>query len=367
MAIIAPPPFDEGRTMTLLTNTGSNTTIDERVSRTPWYIKVLRRPEFGALLGAVVIFAVFTAADTTGQFATFGGAAGWADFAAPVGIVSVFVALLMIGGEFDLSAGVMVGTSGLFAGLLITQLGLPVWLAIVATMVMAALVGLVNGILVIRTALPSFIVTLGTFFVLKGANLAITKGLTGTVRVSGVDEGAGFDSARTIFATTFDIGGAQFQISVIWWIAVTILATILLTRTVFGNWIFASGGDSNAARNAGVPVDRTKITLFVMTSMAAALVGIMFLLRLRGMQAGQGVGQEFYYIIAAAVGGCLLTGGAGSAIGASIGALIMGFAAVGIPYALWDQDWVSTFLGVILFGAVLINVTISRRAQGGKK
>jgi len=233
---------------------------------------------------------------------------------------------------------------------------------------MAALVGFINGLLVVRTALPSFIVTLATFFVLKGVNLAVTKAITGTVRVDGVDEAEGFDAARGLFASTFTIGGAQFQISVIWWVVLTALATVLLTRTAFGNWIFASGGDANAARNAGVPVNRTKITLFVMTSMSAALVGIMFLLRLRGMQAGQGVGQEFYYIIAAAVGGCLLTGGAGSAIGASIGALIMGFAAVGIPYALWDQDWVSTFLGVILFLAVFINVTISRRAsKGGKK
>ena len=353
--------------MAFLTET-SNIKLDERVAKTPFYMKMLRRPELGALLGAIVIFIIFSFADTTGQFATLAGAAGWTDFAAPVGIVAVFVALLMIGGEFDLSSGVMVGTSGLFAGLLITQLGWALWPAIIATLAMAALVGFINGLLVVRTALPSFIVTLATFFVLKGVNLAVTKAITGTVRVDGVDEAEGFDAARGLFASTFTIGGAQFQISVIWWVVLTALATVLLTRTAFGNWIFASGGDANAARNAGVPVNRTKITLFVMTSMSAALVGIMFLLRLRGMQAGQGVGQEFYYIIAAAVGGCLLTGGAGSAIGASIGALIMGFAAVGIPYALWDQDWVSTFLGVILFLAVFINVTISRRAsKGGKK
>jgi simple sugar transport system permease protein len=354
--------------MSFLAPTGNiNLTADDRVAKTPWYVSILRRPELGALLGAVVIFIVFTAADTTGQFATLSGAAGWTDFAAPVGIVAVFVALLMISGEFDLSAGVMVGTSGLFAGLLISELGWGVWPTILATLAMAAVVGFVNGLLVVRTALPSFIVTLGTFFVLKGANLAITKGLTGTVRVSGVDQADGFDSARVLFASEVPIAGANFQITIVWWIALTALATILLTRTVFGNWIFASGGDANAARNAGVPVNRTKVILFVLTSMSAALVGVMFLLRLRGMQAGQGVGQEFYYIIAAAVGGCLLTGGAGSAIGASIGALIMGFAAVGIPYALWDQDWVSTFLGVILFSAVLINITISRRAQGGRK
>jgi simple sugar transport system permease protein len=273
----------------------------------------------------------------------------------------------MIAGEFDLSSGVMVGTAGLLMGNLVSELGLDVWPSMLITLVFAGLVGLANGYLVIKTGLPSFIVTLATFFVLKGVNLAVTKMLTGTVRVDGIDVASDFESARTWFATKIEIGSASFQISVVWWILFTVFATWLLTRTAFGNWIFAAGGDANAARNAGVPVARTKITLFVLTSMAAALVGAMTLLELRGMQAGQGVGQEFYYIIAAAVGGTLLTGGAGSAIGASIGAAIMGFAAIGIPYALWDQDWVSTFLGVILFLAVLVNTWLSKRAKGARK
>lgn len=340
---------------------------DERIGNVSFFTKLLRRPEFGALLGAIVIYVLFAVVDTTGQFTTLQGTAGWTDFAAPVGIIAVFVALLMIAGEFDLSSGVMVGTSGLLLGLLVSEFGWGVWPAIAFVFVFAGLIGLMNGMLVIKTGLPSFIVTLATFFVLKGANLAVTKGFTGTVRVDGIDKADGFDAARDIFATTFQIGDAKFQISVIWWIAITILGTILLNNTAFGNWIFASGGDKNAARNAGVPVDRTKVTLFIMTSMSAALVGIMLVLRLRGMQAGQGVGQEFYYIIAAAVGGTLLTGGAGSAIGASIGAAIMGIAAIGIPYAMWDQDWVSTFLGIILFAAVLVNTLISRKANGARK
>jgi len=341
--------------------------LDERMGRVSFFTTALRRPEFGALIGALVIFTVFALVDTTGQFAQLQGAAGWTKFAAPVGIVSIFVALLMIAGEFDLSSGVMVGTAGLLMGNLVSEVGMGVWEAMLVTMMFAAIVGLINGILVIRTGLPSFIVTLATFFVLKGVNLAVTKMLTGTVRVDGVDEGPGFEEARLWFATKIDIGTASFQISVVWWIAFTLFATWLLTRTTFGNWIFASGGDPNAARNAGVPVARTKITLFVLTSMSAALVGVMVLLELRGMQAGQGVGQEFYYIIAAAVGGTLLTGGAGSAIGASIGAAIMGFAAIGIPYALWDQDWVSTFLGVILFLAVFVNTILAKRASGARK
>ena len=340
---------------------------DERVQRVSLVTKALRRPELGALIGALVIFIVFALVDTTGQFAQLQGAAGWTKFAAPIGIVSIFVALLMIAGEFDLSSGVMVGSAGLLLGNLISEAHMGVWPAILTTLVFAALVGLANGFLVIRTGLPSFIVTLATFFVLKGMNLAVTKLITGTVRVDGVDTGEGFDTARSWFATKIEFGGASFQVSVIWWIGFTIFATWLLTRTTFGNWIFASGGDANAARNAGVPVARTKITLFVLTSVAAALVGCMTLLELRGMQAGQGIGQEFYYIIAAAVGGTLLTGGAGSAIGASIGAIIMGFAAIGIPYALWDQDWVSTFLGVILFLAVLVNTWLSKQAKGARK
>jgi simple sugar transport system permease protein len=340
---------------------------DERIQRVSLITKALRRPELGALIGALVIFVVFALVDTTGQFAQLQGAAGWTKFAAPIGIVSIFVALLMIAGEFDLSSGVMVGSAGLLLGNLISEAHMGVWPAILTTLVFAAFVGLANGYLVIKTGLPSFIVTLATFFVLKGVNLAVTKLITGTVRVDGVDTGEGFETARSWFATKIEFGGASFQVSVIWWIGFTIFATWLLTRTTFGNWIFASGGDPNAARNAGVPVARTKITLFVLTSVAAALVGCMTLLELRGMQAGQGIGQEFYYIIAAAVGGTLLTGGAGSAIGASIGAVIMGFAAIGIPYALWDQDWVSTFLGVILFLAVLVNTWLSKQAKGARK
>lgn len=340
---------------------------DERVVKTSIATRMLRRPELGALLGAFVIFTLFWSVDTTGNFAGIGGTAGWTDIAAPIGIIAVFVSLLMIGGEFDLSTGVMVGTAGLLAGLLVTEFGLNMWVAIPIVLLFAGLVGLVNGLIVIKTGLPSFIVTLATFFVLRGANLAITKEITGTVRVSGIEQAAGFDSAHALFASRIMVGTSSFQISILWWIGVTILATWLLTRTRFGNWIFASGGDKNAARNAGVPVDNTKIALFMMTSMASAFVGIMFVLRLQGMQAGQGIGMEFFYIIAAAVGGTLLMGGAGSAIGASIGAAIMGIADIGIPYALWDQDWRWTFIGVILLAAVLVNTFIGNRAKGAKR
>jgi simple sugar transport system permease protein len=345
----------------------TNTAPDERVKKASFLTKALRRTEVGALLGAIAIFVLFTSTDTTGNFAKLPGIAGWTDIAAPIGIVAIAVALLMIAGEFDLSSGVMVGTTGLLAGMIVSKLGVNIWLSIVIAMIFAAGIGFVNGYLVVKTKLPSFIITLATFFILKGANFALTMILTGSVRVTGVEKAEGYESAKAVFASTFKIGDQNFQISMLWWLLLTVAATFVLTRTKYGNWIFAAGGDANAARNAGVPVNRTKIALFMVTSMAAALVGIIFVLRLQGMQAGQGVGQEFYYIIAAAVGGTLLTGGAGSAIGASIGAVIMGMAYIGIPFSLWNSDWTSTFLGVILFTAVMINTYIGRKAAGGKR
>jgi simple sugar transport system permease protein len=339
---------------------------DERLVQTTRITRVLRRPELGALLGAIVVFMMFAFFDTTGTFASLSGAARWTDVASTVGIVAVPVALLMIAGEFDLSSGVMVGTAGLLAGLLTTEYNLSIWPSILITLAFAAGIGLINGWLVMLTGLPSFIVTLAMFFSLRGINLGVTKALTGTVRVAGIDKSTGYDSASKIFATTF-WEPYGFQITVVWWILITVVATTVLTKTQFGNWIYAVGGDANAARNTGVPVRRTKITLFVFTSMSSALVGIMALLRLRSMQAGQGIGQEFTFIIAAVVGGCLLTGGFGSAIGATIGAAIIGMAFIGIAYADWNTDWSWLFLGVILFIAVLVNTFISKRAQGANK
>src|SRR3954452_18588000 len=339
---------------------------DERLVQTSRVTRVLRRPELGALLGAIVVFIMFALFDTTGTFASLSGAARWTDVASTVGIVAVPVALLMIAGEFDLSSGVMVGTSGLLCGLLTTEYNVPMWPAILITFAFAACIGLINGWLVMLTGLPSFIVTLAMFFSLRGINLGATKAITGTVRVAGLNDVSGFDSAAKIFSSTF-WHPYDYRISVLWWIGITVVATVVLTKTRFGNWIFAVGGDANAARNTGVPVRRTKITMFVATQLAAALAGIISLTRLASLQAGQGVGDEFTFIIAAVVGGCLLTGGFGSPIGAGIGAAILGMAFIGITYAGWNTDWQSLFLGVILFAAVLVNTFIGKRAAGAKK
>ncbi|MFD6066466.1 MULTISPECIES: ABC transporter permease [Amycolatopsis] len=339
----------------------TTTMLDERIAKPRLLDRLVVRPEIGALLGAVVVFLFFTL--VTEQFFSGSGVATWLDDASTLGIMAVAVSLLMIGGEFDLSAGVMTASTALVTATLATQAGWNVWLALFASLVFALAVGAFNGWLVMRTGLPSFIVTLGTFLALQGLNLGVTRLVTGTVQVSGMRSADGYESAGFVFASTVDIGGTAFQISILWWIGFAVLAAWLLVRTRFGNWIFAVGGSAQSSRAVGVPVVRTKILLFMTTALAAWLVGSINILRFASVQANQGIGLEFQYIIAAVIGGCLLTGGFGSAIGAAIGALIFGMARQGIVFARWDSDWFMLFLGVMLLSAVLVNNAFRRRAE----
>jgi simple sugar transport system permease protein len=336
---------------------------DERLANISMMSRILRRPEIGALLAAVVVAIFFWTQNAL--FLKLDGIANWTDVASTIGIPAVVVALLMIGGEFDLSAGVMTGSAGLMMGILATEVGMNIWLAIVLTLIAATTVGFLNGYMVMRTKLPSFIVTLATFFILQGVNLGVTKAITNQVSVSGLDLAAGYDSANKLFGGSFS--SHDFRITVVWWLVITALGTWVLTRTRVGNWIFGVGGDANAARNVGVPVAPVKIGMFMTTSFVCALTGIMIALRLASTQAGQGVGEEFQYIIAAVVGGCVLTGGYGSAVGASLGATIIGMAFIGIQFSGWNTDWRFLFLGVILLAAVLVNNFIRKRAEGARR
>jgi simple sugar transport system permease protein len=323
--------------------------------------RLLARPELGSAIGAVAVFAFF--AWQADRFATVGGMANFLDPASTLGIMAVAVGLLMIGGEFDLSAGALTGSTGLVTAMLAAEAGWNVWLAMLVALLFALAIGLLNGVLVIRTGLPSFIVTLGTFLALQGANLGVTKQVTETVQVRGLGEAAGYDSARSVLASTVELGGADFRISIAWWVGLTALATWVLLRTRAGNWILAVGGSAPAARAVGVPAARTKIALFLTTATAAWLVGCMTALRLRSVQANAGIGEEFQYIVAAVIGGCLLTGGYGSAVGAAVGALIFGMARQGIVFAGWDSDWFQLFLGVMLLLAALLNRLVRVRAE----
>jgi simple sugar transport system permease protein len=336
--------------------------LDERVAKTSPLRRLLVRPEMGALAGSVAVWVFFAIVAGRNGFLSMAGTATYLQVAAELGILAVAVALLMIGGEFDLSIGSILGASGMIVSALAVTFNWNLWLAMAVAMAFALLVGFFNGYLVLRTGLPSFIVTLATLYIVRGATIGATRLLTGRTQIGGLDKAPGFDTARAVFASTVSIGGASFSISILWWLLVAGVATWILLRTSFGNWIFGCGGNVQAARNVGVPVDRVKITLFMGTAAAACLVALIQAVTFTGADVLRGDGQEFYAIIAVVVGGTLLTGGYGSAVGALLGALIFGMVKQGIVFARVDADWFQVVLGVMLLIAVLVNRFVRGRA-----
>jgi simple sugar transport system permease protein len=326
--------------------------------------RLLARPEIGALAAAIVIFLFFYAVAPT--FRTFDAASTYLYASSTIGIVAVGVAMLMIGGEFDLSAGVAVTTAALCTGMICYELSLNVWAGVVISLAVALAIGFVNGYLVVRTGIPSFLVTLSTFFILQGLNLGVTKLVTGAVASPDITQLDGFSSAKAVFASNIDLGFMSLNITVLWWILFVAVGTWVLLRTRVGNWIFASGGNEASARAVGVPVRKVKIGLFMTVGFLAWFLGMHLLFNFSTVQAGIGVGNEFIYIIAAVVGGALLTGGYGSAVGSALGALIFGMTTQGIVFAGWDPNWFKTFLGVMLLGAVMVNLYIKNYAAQRK-
>ena len=361
--------------------------VDDRLRPTSRLTRLFRRPELGALAGTLLVVLAFTVfAGDTGLFSSR-GIINVLQVSAELGILASAVALLMIGGEFDLSIGSIIGFAGVVIGLAVTEFHLPLVFAVLLAFLLAILIGYVNGLLVIRTGLPSFIVTLAFLFILRGLTLALTRAKTGRTQVPYIVA----DEVKDSFVVNLFAGNAFGRLfrwlgeigviglrpdgmpavpgvpaSVLWWIGVTVVATWVLLNTRFGNWIFAVGGDPNAARNIGVPVERVKIVLFILTALAATLFATIQVLSVGSADTLRGTQKEFEAIIAAVIGGCLLTGGYGSAIGAAFGALIFGLVQMGIFYTGIDTDWFKVFLGSMVLVAVLFNNYVRRRVTEAK-
>lgn len=332
---------------------------DERLKETSLLRKILTRPELGAVAGAIAVWLFFALVAGRSGFLTARGTAAYLEVAAELGILAVPVSLLMIAGEFDLSIGTMIAATGMIIAVLASPDGFqfPIWFGIVVAALFAMGVGFLNGLVVVKTRLPSFIVTLGTFFILAGVTIGLTRLLTGQTTLGKLNAVGDYASAKFFFGSSV----GRFNVSIVWWILIAAAATWTLLRTRFGNWIFGSGGNADAARNLGVPVTRVKITLFMCTALSAWLVATIEAISFANSDVLRGTGREFEAIIATVIGGTLLTGGYGSAIGPAIGALIFGMVQQGIVFAGIDSDWYKAFLGMMLIVAVLLNNFIRQR------
>lgn len=364
--------------------TDADVMADERIKSESFATRLMKRPELGAI-GGVILVTIFFLITADSSMFTLSGIINFLTPAAQLGILGIAAAMLMIGGEFDLSIGSMVAFAGMIFGALAVNLGFPLIVAIPLTMAVAAIMGALNGTIVIRTGLPSFIVTLAFLFILRGATLVGLKVLTnGSTQLRGVRNAVEGDFLTPIFSgdafgglfrwlaekgvvEKFNSGAPKvpgIPVEILWFIGFALVATFVLLRTPAGNWIFATGGDSNAAANSGVPVKRVRIALFMLTACSAALVAIITVIDAGSTDARRGFAKEFEAIITAVIGGCLLTGGYGSAIGAFFGAIIFGMVTIGLTYTDFDQDWFQIFLGGMLLLAVVFNNVIRKRVTG---
>jgi simple sugar transport system permease protein len=324
--------------------------------------RALARPSSSAIAGLVVAVVLFGL--LVPGLLTAGGLAGVLDVAAPLGIGAVAVALLLVAGEFDFSIGAAAAASALLSALLIAESGWSTWPALAVGLLAALLVGVVNGVLVVNTGLPSFLVTLATLLLLQGLVSHGIRILTHSGRIEALDDAPGWGAATTLFASSVDVGGGLFRVSLLWFLGVTALGTWALWRTKFGNALFAIGGARRAAGELGVPVRRTRVALFCLTAAAGWLIGTLGLVRLHGVQVGApGLATAVDFIVIAVIGGCLLTGGYGSTVGAAIGALVYAVAREGIALAGWDPHWFPAFLGVLLLVALLANGVVRYRLK----
>jgi simple sugar transport system permease protein len=365
---------------------------DERLREIGRVRKLFARPEFGALAGTVMVFLLFgLSAGGSGMFSAE-GVINWGTVAAFLGILAVGAALLMIAGEFDLSIGSMIGFAGMMLAIPCLYWGWPVWLSVLFAFALAMALGWLNGWLVIKTGLPSFIVTLAFYFILRGLSLAISVLLTGKTILSSNGDAILRDLVATdplvqwffqghvlkdLFNSLAQAGwmaarddGSALAIGVpkvmAWWLLLTGVGAFVLARTAVGNWILAIGGDANAAKNVGIPVAKVKIGLFVFMAFCATLFAVLQVADAGSAAADRGLQKEFEAIIAAVIGGCLLTGGFGSVIGAALGAVIFGVVQIGIGYTSIDNNWYRVFLGGMLLAAVLFNNYVRRRVALGR-
>ena len=316
--------------------------------------RFLLRPEATALAALVVLFVVFTILSPH-LFPTKLTYISVMSVAAELGIVSIGVTLLMIGGHFDLSVGAVLGVTSYVSVMLMRDFGLQPIVAGPIAVAVGACLGAINGVIVVRFRIHSFVVTLGTMLIWRGVNIALTGGFPMTVEIPPVFKD--IMSGRLL-------GG--FRMSMLWFFVIGVVVTFLLVRTRFGNWIQATGQNKEAARNLGVPVDRVTITLFTIASSLAAVAGVIQVARFSSVDALRGEGIELQAVAVTVIGGTILSGGFGSIIGTMLGAITFGMIQVGLVLAGAPGHFFRTLTGLIVVGAVILNTDVARRLARSK-
>lgn len=274
------------------------------------------------------------------------------------GILAIGMLLVILNGGIDLSVGSTLGLSGVVAGYLMQGVTLntfgvvlypPVWVVVILTCTLGALVGAVNGVLIAYLRVPAFVATLGVLYVARGVALLMTNGLTFN-NLGGRPElgNTGFDWLG--FNRLFGV-----PIGVLVLALLAILCFVMLSRSAFGRWLYASGGNERAAELSGVPVKRVKIIVYVLSGISAAIAGLVLSSQLTSAGPTAGTTYELTAIAAVVIGGAALTGGRGTIGGTMLGAFVIGFLSDGLVIIGVSSYWQTVFTGAVIVLAVLLN------------
>lgn len=284
------------------------------------------------------------------------------------GILSLGMLLVILNGGIDLSVGSILALAGVTAGAMMQGIELdfagvilypPVWAVVVLTLAVGATVGLLNGVLIAIFKVPPFVSTLGVMYVARGVALLMTNGLTyNNLRGSEELGNTGFNWLG--FSRLWGI-----PISVIVLAIIAILVGLMLSRSAFGRWLYASGGNERAAELSGVPVRRVKIVVYTLSGMLSAVAGLVLASQLTSAGPTAGTTYELTAIAAVVIGGAALTGGRGNMRGTMLGAFVIGFLSAGLVIIGVSSYWQTVFTGAVIVLAVLMNSL--QYGRGGRK
>ncbi len=310
-----------------------------------------------ALIALILIIAFF--ALQSGNYLSAGNLTSITKQVAFNAIIALGMLLVILNAGIDLSVGSTVGLTGAVAGNLFRGLNLPltdvimipkVWVVVVLCVAVGMLVGLINGLLISRLHLAPFIVTLGMLYVARGLTQVLLNGQNITDELRGQP---GLNN--TGFLETFASRPLGIPLSAWVMVLLAVAFSVLLTRTPFGRWLYATGSNSRAAQLSGVPVHRVQTRIYVLSGMGAAIVGVLQIANISASTADLGQFYELNAIAAVVIGGAALSGGRGTVRGTIIGAFVIGFLANGLVIIGVSPFWQQVVTGAVIILAVAVD------------
>ncbi len=315
----------------------------------------LQKPELASAMLLLLLVLLFHIR-SDGVFLSVNNIRGVLGLLPETALVAVGVTLLMISGEFDLSVGSVFALMPMTMAVLVVG-GWPFWVAVAAALAVCAVIGFINGWITIRFDIPSFITTLGMLFMARSLTVVISGGFPPRIKPGEVPS--------WIFVGFVDDGGL-IRASVLWFIGIAVLVSLLLSRTNFGNWVRATGGFLPAAAAMGIPTGKVKIACFMICSVLAGFAGMIQSLRLNSFLPSIGEGMELQAVAASVIGGTSLSGGIGSILGGLIGSTLIRVIDNGMVMSQIDGTWFKFAIGALTIFAVVGNAWLRKRGRAMK-